>query len=134
MKVFKAIKECTISYRDTDNRATDFCLNPGDFFFIKENAGWDRIQTGDSTWGDYRKFDMLTKIYYNELNIEKAMKENIMEYNFTWINDIDVIDPAINRKYGVSSWDEWEKEYSCKGLLEDVSLSWNRGEKLSKIL
>ena len=57
MKVFKVLKECTISYRDPNNRATDFCLNIGDFFFIEENAGYDRVQTGDSTWGDYKKFD-----------------------------------------------------------------------------
>jgi len=129
MKVFKVLKECTISYRDPNNRANDFCLYPNDLFFVKENVGWERKQTGTYSWDEYIPFDMLIKIYHRKLNAHKALKEDIMEYNWTWLNHLNLVGPAIDGKFSIRDWEEF-----CPDKLEDVSLSWNREEKLNKIL
>ena len=129
MKVFKVVETCTISWRDPINRANDLVLYPGDFFFIEENMGWERKQTGTYNWDEYMSFDMLVKIYHRKLNAHKALKEDIMEYNWTWLNDINLVSPAIDGEYNVRDWKEF-----CPNKLEDVSISWERDEKLNKLL
>lgn len=123
MKVLKSIETCTISWRDPNNRSNDFILYPGDFFFISENVGWERKQTGTYSWEEYVSFDMLVRIYHNKMIDIDGNRE------WTWVNDINLINPCVDGKYHVRDWKEF-----CPNKLEDVSLSWDRDKKLAKLL
>lgn len=128
MKVYEVIKSCVISYRDKDNRANEFCLNEGDFFFVKENIGWSRVQTGTYSYDKYESCDLLVKIYYQNLNMKKAIIDGIKEYTWTW-EDINILDPVINKKFAVKHYQEF-----CPDLIKDVTMVWDRDEKLSNLL
>jgi hypothetical protein len=123
MKVFKSVKTCTISYRDDNGRSTDFVLYPDDLFFIKENVGYVRIQTGSYSWDKYEPFDMLDKIYHNKMIDIDGNKE------WTWLENLNLVSPIVDGKFNIRDWEEF-----CKDTLVDVSLSWNRDKKLKEIL
>ena len=120
MRVYEVIKTCTVSYREFDNSnvcsSNDFVLYTGDFIFI-DNAGW--ILSENKRY--YRPIDKLVSIYHNKLINFEGDKE------WTWIKDIDVIDPLINKVFDV--------EYAAEkcNMLRDVTISWERNLKLEKI-
>lgn len=128
MKVFKALETCTISWRDPNGRANDFVLYSGDFFFIEENVGWvrknDKIQNSMGGWdSEYGTFDMLVKIYHNKMIDIDGNRE------WTWLHNLNLINPLINKNIQIGHW-----EKLCPDILEDVSIPWNRDEKLNKLL
>ncbi len=128
MKVFKALETCTISWRDPNGRANDFVLYEGDFFFIEENVGWlrknDKIQNSMGGFdNEYGSFDMLVKIYHNKMIDIDGNRE------WTWLHNLNLIEPLINSDIHISRW-----EKLCPNTLEDVSISWDRDEKLNKLL
>lgn len=130
MRVYEAIKTCTVSYREINKvdivgtcPSNDFVLYPGDFIFI-DVAGW--ILSENKRY--YRPINKLTKIYHNKLVNLDGDKE------WTWINGLDVIDPKIDKVL--------DPEYVCDDdiispidtlLLKDVTTAWVRDLKLKEI-
>ena len=129
MKVYEAIKTCTVSYREIDKMdivvtcpSNDFVLYPGDFIFI-DVAGW--ILSENKRY--YRPINKLTKIYHNKLVNLDGDKE------WTWINGLDVIEPKINKVL--------DPEYACvissspidTLLLKEVTTAWVRDLKLKEL-
>jgi hypothetical protein len=124
MRVYEALKNCTVSFRENDNTANDFVLYEGDFIFIQENIGWGRIQTGATRWDKYGSVSMLTKIYHKKLiYFGDASGDEI--YEWTWI-DVNIISPAINKEISIDDYDEYLTE-----ILKDVTIQWNRENKLN---
>lgn len=125
MKVYEAIETCTVSYREYDKvdtngnnytvcLANDFVLYPGDIIFI-ESAGWMLI---DNVISSYREVNKLTKIYHNKLVDVITGK-----HEWTWINDLNVINPKIDRIHNIKN--------NLK--LKDVTLAWDRDGKLENL-
>ena len=138
MKVYESITACTVSYRkvydgynDGAFDATDFVLYPGDVIFI-EPGGYLSNHSPSDNKRYYRSINKLTKIYHNKLvDVISGRHE------WTWINDINILDPKIDKKF--------DPEQLCyttsSGLnlpdssrLKDVTLEWVREEKLKELL
>ena len=129
MKVYEVIKNCTVSYREYDklehglNPSNDFALYPGDIIFI-DVAGW--MLTDNYKY--YRPVNKLCKIYYY-----KMIDTFTGEKEWTWINNLDVINPKIDKRvdpedacYATSSQIDTFK-------LKDVTIVWERERKLEEI-
>lgn len=132
MKVYEAIIDCTISYRDKSNTANDFVLYVGDLIFI-EPAGWNRDGSRTS-WSSspisYVLVDKLSKIYHNKWTIDgsKVIKE------WTWINDINVIDPLIDTTSSISDALVYKSvSGSINPKLKDVTTAWSRDEIITNL-
>lgn len=125
MKVYEAIETCTISYREYDKvyvdgscLANDFVLYPGDTIFI-DSAGW---MLRDNVISSYIEFDKLTKIYHNKLVDVVTGK-----HEWTWINDLDVINPKIDKIHNIKD------NLNLNSRLKDVTLAWERNGKLEEL-
>ena len=128
MRVYEVIKDCTVSYREeiiANNggacMSNDFVLYVGDFIFI-ESAGWNLTENGRY----YREVNKLKSIYHNKLVDIKGT------HIWTWINELNIIDPKIDKKL--------DPEDACivspiygKPKLKDVTQMWSRDKKLEEI-
>ena len=115
-KIFKVIQDCTISWRDDRyNRVNDFILYTGSIFFIKQDVGWERGQDNK-----YYSFDMLDSIYYNKMiDINGNME-------WTWIKDINIINPLIDRVINIRDYES--------SKLEDITTYYNRENSITDLL
>lgn len=129
MKVYKTIKETTISYRETlpgdnENISTEFALYVGDIFFINETGYWWRTKQERNNMYEkviYKKYNVLDKLYYKKSYFTEQNKKDHM----CWIENINVLNPLINNM---------EIENCVGTILEDVTLNWEREAKLKRIL
>lgn len=127
MIVYEIIKSCSISFRDSrDNKSNDFCLNIGDYIFLSDETHWVMENYGNNWYEpipikSYIVVSMLKHIYYKKLiNFDG-------DYEWTWIKNINIIDPRLNYKNLIRT------DYS-KTYLNDVSIEWNRDEKINNLL
>ena len=129
MKVYESLIEQVISYRGNDNRATEFVLHVGDFFFIRDSIFWTKELVNDPTKYPYNKeykyksTKVLDKIYYKK----KYFKEENKEDEMLFTNNINVLNPMLDYKYTIEDCLITEK-------IKDVSDYWNRELKLKRIL
>jgi len=132
MKVYEVIKDCSISYTNKGEEHGGFVLYKGDFFFIEPDFCWVKKQSKFTYELDYLKESMLVKIYHNKLIFFGDKREDT-KYEWTWIENINIINPLINGKIHVDFFDKVSSIYgppNCK----DVTQQWKREEKLNKLL
>jgi hypothetical protein len=126
MIVYEVIKSCSVSFRDSrDNKSNDFGLNIGDYIFLSDETHWVIGNDENYSWYEPRKsyiaVSMLKHIYYKKIiNFDG-------EYEWTWIKNINIIDPRLNYKNLIRT--DYGKIY-----LNDVSIEWNRDEKINNLL
>jgi hypothetical protein len=121
MIVYQVIKDCVISFR-CDKNSNEFCLNVGDYIFLSDEKYWIKATNKDDIRLDtYISLSLLKNIYY------KKMVDFNGKYEWVWIKDINIINPMLNYKNAINS--DHSKIY-----LNDVSIVWNRDEKINNIL
>lgn len=122
MKVYQVIKDCSISFIK-NGRDIGFVLYVGDYFFIQPDACWVKRDIYED---DHVQVDLLLKIYHNKMINLDGTKE------WTWVDDINITDPKINRKP--------IKEVAVVNpiwgppICKDVTLQWERDQKLSQVI
>ena len=127
MKVYEIIKDCSISY--TSNGEYDgFVLYKGDFIFIEPSFCWVR----ETFTASYTKESVLVKIYHNKL-IHFSDNPEDTKYEWTWIENINLIHPVINKKIEVEFFDKMNP-FTGSPPCKDVTFQWDREEKLNKLL
>jgi hypothetical protein len=121
MIVYQVIKDCVISFR-CDKNSNEFCLNVGDYIFLSDEKYWIKANDKDDIRLDtYISLSLLKNIYY------KKMVDFNGKYEWVWIKDINIINPMLNYKNTINS-------NHGKIYLNDVSIVWNRDEKINNIL
>jgi hypothetical protein len=117
MKVYRTIKECTITCR-SDLNLNDFCLYVGDSIFV-DFCGWTHDNSPHYGSEKIRPVQKLIKIYYEKASFHKPRNE--------WYDNMNIIDPFINSHLRVTdstddSWFEFFKdvtrEHKFKRLLK----------------
>jgi len=130
MKVYEVIKDCTISYREADKidihgltPSNDFVLFKGDFIFI-DVAGCPLTENGKF----YKPVNRLCKIYYYKMvDTFTGQKE------WTWIENLDVIEPKINKRFDPEFASLVTSSPVDNLRLKDVTVIWDRERKLNEI-
>lgn len=118
MQVYQVIKSCSITFIENEQNV-GFALFEGDYFFIDESSHW--VQYKYTT--NYRKESVLVKIYYNKMiNIDG-------DYKWTWVDNINILNPLLVYKYDIISTNEFDNNEVCK----NVTIQWERNEKLKQI-
>jgi hypothetical protein len=120
MKVYEVLeKSISISYVDNG-----FVLYKGDFIFIKPDFCWIRNPEKKELFcKPYLKKDLLVKIYYRKF--VKFVDKGDDIYEWTWIDNINIVDPLINDKI---------IDIEDNTYLKDVTLQWVRENKLNFLL
>jgi hypothetical protein len=146
MKVYEVIKDCTISYTSEGEDHGGFVLYKGDLFFIKPDFCWVKKESRLNHESPYSKKSLLVKIYHNKL-VWFGDKVEDKKYEWTWIENINIIDPIIEMEViggasGISNYG-WEKDFdkltfwnttTGQPVLKDVTSQWEREEKLNELL
>lgn len=130
MRVYEVIKDCSISYTSS-GEDTGFVLYKGDFFFIEPDFCWVKKESRFNHESPYSKKSLLVKIYHNKLIINGDKPEDII-YEWTWINNINLIDPMINNK--ISKDFDMINPFTGSPFCKDVTAQWQREDKLNSIL
>lgn len=130
MRVYEVIKDCSISYT-TNGEDSGFALYKGDFFFIEPDFFWLKKENRLNHESPYSKKSMLVKIYHNKLVIFGDKPEDT-KYEWTWINNINIIEPSINKLI----FKDFDKPNPFTGspVCKDVTDQWKREEKLNNLL
>lgn len=131
IKVYEVIRDCSITYTSDGMVDKQFVIYKGDFFFIDKDCCWVKNE-GNRFNGDplFFKKSKLLKIYYNRFVGFDDDGQN--KYEWTWENDINIIDPVINDNIHVEDFDKISPLYG-QPYCKDVTLQWEREEKLNKI-
>jgi hypothetical protein len=133
MRAFEVLRECTISYTE-NGEGSNFALYVGDFFFIEELSFWIKRDQAFSFSNTYSKSNfMLSKIYHNKL-VSFDKEQRIHEWTF--VNDINLISPILSIKgFNVNELNDFDKStvWYGKPICKDVTLQWERENKLNKI-
>lgn len=77
----------------------------------------------------YRRYPILKRIYYNKTIITGVDKngELIIRKEWTWINDLDILNPWINNGINITNSE-------IKSLIKDVTKQWNRENIINEII
>ena len=132
MKVYEVIKDCSISYTSEGEDHGGFVLYKGDFFFIKHDFCWVKKESRFNHESPYSKKSLLVKIYHNKL-VWFGDKAEDKKYEWTWIENINLVDPLINKSIKPEYFDKINP-YTGTPPCKDVTSQWEREEKLSIIL
>lgn len=135
MKVYQVLKDCSISYTDKGEDAS-FFLQVGDYIFIEINTCWVRKQQKFAHERTYSKESILTKIYYKKL-ISFGDKPSDEIWEWTWIENINIVDPYIKIKehfVTVNYFDGRNPYTGATPPCKDVTKQWERDEKLNTVL
>lgn len=130
MIVYEVIKDCSISYT-TKGEDNGFALYKGDFFFIEPDFCWVKKESRFNHESPYSKKNMLVKIYYNKL-VRFGDRPEDTKYEWTWINNINLIEPIINNNI----FNDFDKVNPFTGspVCKNVTSQWQREEKLNNLL
>jgi hypothetical protein len=132
MKVYEVIKDCSISYTIEGEDYGGFVLYKGDFFFIKHDFCWVKKESRFNHESPYSKKSLLVKIYHNKL-VWFGDKAEDKKYEWTWIKNINLVDPLINKSIEPEYFDKINP-FTGAPLCKDVTSQWEREEKLNKLL
>jgi hypothetical protein len=128
MIVYEVIKDCSISYT-VDGEDNGFALYKGDFFFINPDFCWVKREKFPSS---YTKENVLVKIYHNKL-LHFGDKPEDTRYEWTWIENINIVNPIINKNVTLDNFDivnPFTGLPTCKNVTEQ----WEREDKLNLLL
>lgn len=131
MIIYEVVKTCSISYTE-NGEDNGFALYPGDFFFIETDSCWVRKESRFHSEPVYSKQSKLVKIYHNKL-VSFGDKPEDTVHEWTWIENINLINPVINNKIGVEFFDKINP-FTGTPPCKNVTFQWNREEKLSQII
>jgi hypothetical protein len=131
MKVYEVIKDCSISYTG-EGEDVGFVLYKGDFFFIEHDFCWVKKESRFNHESPYSKKSLLVKIYHNKL-VWFGDKPEDRKYEWTWIENINLIDPLINGDVEPKYFDK-ANPFTGRPFCKDVTFQWSREEKLNELL
>lgn len=131
MIVYEVVRSCSISYT-VNGEDNGFALYPGDFIFIEPDACWIKKESRFSFEPTYLKQSKLLKIYHNKL-VSFGDKPEDSKYEWTWIEDINLVHPVINKKIVVEFFDKMNP-FTGSPPCKNVTFQWDREEKLNKLL
>jgi len=132
MKVYEVIKDCSISYTKDGEDHGGFVLYKGDFFFIEHDFCWVKKESRFAHESAYSKESLLVKIYHNKL-VFFGDKPEDTKYEWTWIENINLVAPTINKTITSEYFDKINP-YTGTPPCKDVTQQWKREEKLNKLL
>jgi hypothetical protein len=125
MQVYQIIKNCSITYIDENGVDVGFALYEGDYIFIEQNSYW--VSSNYQNY-IYIKQSVLVKIYYNKMINFKG------DYEWTWIDNINIIDPRLNVKSKDISNAYIIIDIFYNDLCKNVTVQWERNEKLKQLV
>ena len=132
MIVYQVIKDCSISYTKNGEDHNGFVLYKGDYFFIEPDAYWIKNDNRFGHEPTYIRKSLLVKIYHNKLLCFGDAPEDI-RHEWTWIDNINLIDPKINGNISAETFDQINPFYG-KPFCQDVTEQWERDSKLNKLI
>jgi hypothetical protein len=136
MKVYEVLAKgnnsCWISYTDRGEDHGGFVLYEGDLIFIEHDFCWVKKESRLNYEPPYSKKDLLVKIYHNKL-VSFGENSRDIKYEWTWIENINIVNPLINDKFEISDVID-PNPFTGRPLLKDVTLQWERENKLNKII
>lgn len=142
MIVYEVLRDCSISYTDRGEDHGGFVLYKGDYFFIEPDFAWikkESISIYGTTY--YNKKSLLKSIYHNKL-VSFNDKTKDIKYEWTWIRDINIIDPIIRMEL-INGTSGFEKDFdklvywnttTGQPVLKDVTQQWEREIKINEII
>jgi CRISPR/Cas system-associated exonuclease Cas4 (RecB family) len=142
MIVYEVLRDCSISYTDRGEDHGGFVLYKGDYFFIEPDFAWikkESISIYETTY--YNKKSLLKSIYHNKL-VSFNDKTKDIKYEWTWIRDINIIDPIIRMEL-INGTSGFEKDFdklvywnttTGQPVLKDVTQQWEREIKINEII
>lgn len=80
----------------------------------------------------YSKKSLLVKIYHNKL-VWFGDKPEDRKYEWTWIENINLVAPLINGDVEPKYFDK-ANPFNGRAFCKDVTFQWEREEKLNKLL
>ena len=140
MIVYEVLRDCSISYTDRGEDHGGFVLYKGDYFFIEPDFAWikkESISIYGTTY--YNKKSLLKSIYHNKL---VSFNDKTKVYEWTWIRDINIIDPIIQMEL-INGTSGFEKDFdklvywnttTGQPVLKDVTQQWEREIKINEII
>lgn len=132
MQVYEVIKDCSISYTREGEDHGGFVLYKGDFFFIEPDFCWVKKESRFNHESPYSKKSLLVKIYHNKL-VWFGDKVEDRKYEWTWIENINLVHPVINNKIEFPFFDKINP-FTGTPPCKNVTSQWEREEKLNKLL
>lgn len=128
IQVYEVIKDCSISYT-INGEDNGFVLYKGDFFFIEIGSCWVKKESRMNYESAYTRESRLLKIYHNKL-VSFGYKPEDSVYEWTWVDNINLISPKINNTIPVEYFDKVNPIIGmppCK----NVTVQWERENKLN---
>lgn len=137
MIVYEVIKDCSISYTENGGDS-EFPLNKGDFLFIEPDFCWVKKESRFTYESAYSKKSMLVKIYHNKL-VTIGDKPEDSKYEWTWVNNINLIEPMISTGqkepvHKISENFDMVNPFTGSPFCKNVTAQWQRDEKLNSLL
>ena len=131
MIVYEVIKDCSISYTEK-GEDTGFVLYKGDFFFIEPDSCWVKREGTLVAPDSYSKQSRLIKIYHNKL-VWFGDKPEDTKYEWTWVENINLVHPVINNKIELEFFDKINP-FTGTPPCKNVTFQWEREERLNELL
>ena len=131
MIVYEVIKDCSISYTEK-GEDTGFVLYKGDFFFIEPDSCWVKREGTLVAPDSYSKQSRLIKIYHNKL-VWFGDKSEDTKYEWTWVENINLVHPVINNKIELEFFDKINP-FTGTPPCKNVTFQWEREERLNELL
>lgn len=131
MIVYEVIKDCSISYTEK-GEDTGFVLYKGDLFFIEPDSCWVKREGTLVAPDSYSKQSRLIKIYHNKL-VWFGDKPEDTKYEWTWVENINLVHPVINNKIELEFFDKINP-FTGTPPCKNVTFQWEREEKLNNLL
>jgi hypothetical protein len=134
MIAYEVLRDCSISYTETGSDK-GFVLYKGDYFFIEPDFAWVKKESRLKHESPYTKRDLLKSIYHNKLVWFGDNPEDT-KYEWTWIKNINIIDPKIENSFAQFNISNCDKVNSLFGapFIKDVTQQWEREIKLNEII
>lgn len=131
MIAYEVLRDCSISYTDRGEDHGGFVLYKGDYIFIEPDFSWVKKESRLNHESAYTKKSLLKSIYHNKL-VSFGDNPEDTKYEWTWIKNINIIDPRINQ-FDILMCD---KPYAIYGspFIKDVTQQWEREIKLNEII
>jgi hypothetical protein len=128
MMCFEVLNCCSITFIE-DGRNKGMVLDVGDIFFIDTECVWthDTSNPYNPTWS---KKSILKKIYYNRVF---GFDGNDFQKEWTWINNINIVDPKISLLLYTFSGDDLVSG-RCNKYFRNITTEWNRDKKIEDLL
>ena len=131
MMVYEVIKDCSISYTEK-GEDNGFALYKGDFFFIEPDSCWIKREGSLIAPDSYSRQSKLVKIYHNKL-LWFGDKPEDTKYEWTWVENINLVHPVINNKIELEFFDKINP-FTGTPPCKNVTFQWEREEKLNELL